>query len=165
MKQLRLWGTMGMMVMGMTVVGLGACGNDVQQQADVQRGPATETYAPELGVDLQQMNRTETGLYIQDIEQGAGAVAQPGNNVRVHYTGWLPDGSEFDSSRGGEPFEFTLGQGMVISGWDEGVDGMREGGQRRLVIPYHLAYGERGAGGVIPPYATLIFDVELLHVQ
>jgi FKBP-type peptidyl-prolyl cis-trans isomerase FkpA len=124
-----------------------------------------QTYAPQLGVDLDRMQRTPSGLYVQEMVQGTGETAEAGDLVAVHYTGWLPNGQEFDSSRGGEPFEFALGQGMVIPGWDEGVAGMREGGQRRLVIPSDLAYGPRGAGGVIPPNATLVFDVELLDVR
>jgi FKBP-type peptidyl-prolyl cis-trans isomerase FkpA len=145
-----------------------ACGSPdaVDDRAAGAAGTEVErTYAPQLGVNLEQMQRTESGLYIQDVAQGTGDTAQAGDLVAVHYTGWLPDGQEFDSSRGREPFEFALGQGMVIPGWDEGVAGMREGGQRRLVIPSDLAYGPRGAGGVIPPNATLVFDVELLDVR
>jgi FKBP-type peptidyl-prolyl cis-trans isomerase FkpA len=146
-----------------------ACGSP--DAADDRAAGATagmeveRTYAPQLGVNLDQMQRTESGLYVQDVAPGTGETAQAGDLVSVHYTGWLPNGQQFDSSRGGEPFQFALGQGMVIPGWDEGVAGMREGGQRRLVIPSNLAYGPRGAGGVIPPNATLVFDVELLDVR
>lgn len=107
---------------------------------------------------------TETGLQYQDLVVGDGPVAQSGNTVRVHYTGWLTDGTEFDSSVGGNPFQFTLGAGRVIRGWDEGVSGMQVGGKRRLTIPPDLGYGSQGAGGVIPPNATLIFEVELLEI-
>jgi FKBP-type peptidyl-prolyl cis-trans isomerase len=124
-----------------------------------------ERYDPALDVDLERMTATESGLRVQDLEPGTGAEATPGDLVSVHYTGWLPDGTEFDSSRTGRPFEFTLGRGMVIPGWDEGVAGMREGGRRKLVIPPALGYGAAGAGGVIPPNATLVFDVELLQVR
>jgi FKBP-type peptidyl-prolyl cis-trans isomerase FkpA len=111
-------------------------------------------------------------LGIQDLVVGTGAEATPGSRVTVHYTGWLYDkskpearGTEFDSSRqGGQPFSFRLGAGDVIAGWDQGVAGMRVGGQRRLTIPAAQAYGEKGAGGVIPPGATLLFDVELIGV-
>ncbi|HUE96054.1 MAG TPA: FKBP-type peptidyl-prolyl cis-trans isomerase [Longimicrobiaceae bacterium] len=127
--------------------------------------PEAVTYAPELEVDLGAMQRSGSGLYQQDLSVGSGEVATPLTIATVHYTGWLPDGSEFDSSRGGQPFQFQLGAGEVIPGWDEGVAGMREGGVRRLVIPSQLAYGDRGAGGVIPPGATLVFQVELLDVQ
>ena len=107
-----------------------------------------------------------------DIKVGTGDLAEAGNNVTVHYTGWLHDasapenkGRKFDSSRDrGDPFRFTLGVGEVIAGWDQGVAGMKVGGQRVLTIPPELGYGARGAGGVIPPNATLIFDVELLAV-
>jgi FKBP-type peptidyl-prolyl cis-trans isomerase FkpA len=104
---------------------------------------------------------------------GTGTEALPLTNVKVHYTGWLYDpskpeghGAKFDSSKDrGEPFGFFLGGGQVIRGWDEGVVGMKVGGKRTLIIPSHMGYGERGAGGVIPPFATLIFDVELLDVR
>jgi len=96
---------------------------------------------------------------------GSGDEAQVGQNVRVHYTGWLTDGTKFDSSVDrGQPFDFPLGGGAVIRGWDDGVAGMRVGGKRKLVIPPDLAYGERGAGGVIPPNATLTFEVELVRI-
>lgn len=102
-------------------------------------------------------------LKITDIKVGDGEVAQAGKRVVVHYTGWLTDGTKFDSSVDrGEPFEFDLGRGQVIPGWDRGVEGMRVGGKRELVIPPELGYGSRGAGGVIPPGATLKFEVELL---
>jgi FKBP-type peptidyl-prolyl cis-trans isomerase FkpA len=112
-------------------------------------------------------------LEVTELVVGQGAVATPGSQVSVHYTGWTYDhtrpekkGTEFDSSRkSGQPFSFVLGQKQVIAGWDQGVTGMQVGGQRRLVIPSALAYGDRGAGGVIPPGATLVFDVELLAVQ
>lgn len=103
-------------------------------------------------------------LIIEDILVGDGAEAVAGNQVTVHYTGTFEDGREFDSSIGRGPFTFPLGAGRVIKGWDLGVAGMRVGGKRKLTIPAHLGYGERGAGGVIPPNTTLLFDVELLSV-
>ena len=113
------------------------------------------------------MHQTATGLQLEDMNVGAGAEARHGDPVRVHYTGWLfeggQQGTKFDSSRDrGDPFEFLLGGGMVIAGWDEGVAGMKVGGKRVLIIPPQLGYGERGAGGVIPPNATLKFEVDLL---
>ncbi len=105
-------------------------------------------------------------LEIVDEVVGEGAEAKRGDRVTVHYTGWLTDGTKFDSSRDrDQPFQFMLGMGMVIAGWDQGVAGMKVGGQRTLIIPAELGYGARGAGGVIPPNATLVFDVELLGVH
>jgi len=109
---------------------------------------------------------TADGLKYWDIKSGTGATATAGQTVTVHYTGWLTNGKKFDSSVDrNEPFQFALGQGQVIKGWDEGVAGMKVGGKRQLHIPATLAYGDRGAAGVIPPGAELIFDVELLKVQ
>jgi FKBP-type peptidyl-prolyl cis-trans isomerase FkpA len=109
---------------------------------------------------------TASGLQIEEIHVGTGETAQAGQFVSVHYTGWLTDGRKFDSSKDrDEPFEFSLGGHMVIAGWDEGVQGMKVGGVRKLTIPPQLGYGARGAGGVIPPNATLVFEVELLDVS
>lgn len=113
---------------------------------------------------------TATGLRYTDEVVGTGAQPRAGQSVQVHYTGWLDEGGKkgkkFDSSRDrGQPFSFPLGQGQVIAGWDEGVASMKVGGRRTLIIPASLGYGARGAGGVIPPNATLIFDVELLGAR
>ena len=107
---------------------------------------------------------TTSGVEYWDIVVGTGATAVAGKPVKVNYTGWLTDGKKFDSSVGRQPFGFKLGAGEVIKGWDEGVEGMKVGGKRQLRIPPALGYGSRGAGGVILPNATLIFDVELLDV-
>ena len=110
--------------------------------------------------------KTASGLVIEDLIVGNGATAAAGQRVSVHYTGWLESGDKFDSSKDrGEPFMFSLGRGEVIRGWDEGVNGMKVGGKRKLTIPSNLGYGTRGAGGVIPPNATLLFEVELLAVR
>ncbi len=114
------------------------------------------------------MQSTASGLHYEDTVVGSGAAATAGRSVSVHYTGWLYNdgvkGAKFDSSKDrNDPFEFDLGAGMVIRGWDEGVQGMKEGGSRVLVIPPELGYGARGAGGAIPPNATLMFEVELLR--
>lgn len=123
------------------------------------------TFAPALGVDLAKMTKTPSGLAYRDVRVGSGTTAKAGQTVSVQYTGWLPDGSKFDSSRDrNEPFEFPLGAGQVIRGWDEGVAGMRIGGRRLLVIPPSLGYGAAGSGP-IPPNSTLVFDVELLGVH
>ena len=109
---------------------------------------------------------TSSGLMYVDQTVGTGEVAVAGKSVTVHYTGWLTNGQKFDSSVDrGQPFTFPLGAGRVIKGWDEGVQGMKVGGKRKLTIPSNLGYGARGAGGAIPPNATLIFDVELLSVR
>jgi peptidylprolyl isomerase len=124
-----------------------------------------QEYAPALGVDLAQMTRTDSGLCYQDVQEGTGEVAAAGDNVQVHYTGWLPDGSKFDSSVDrGTPLPLRIGMGEVIRGWDEGIVGLRQGAKRKLVIPPDLAYGPGGSPPVIPPNATLVFDVELVQV-
>ena len=112
-----------------------------------------------------QMTTTPSGLGYVDLVEGTGPQPKPGESVRVHYTGWLENGKKFDSSHDRhEPLVFPIGRGHVIKGWDEGVGSMKVGGKRKLVIPASLGYGDRGAGGVIPPGATLIFEVELLGI-
>ena len=117
-------------------------------------------------VELLSVIRNSGELEIEDITEGTGREAVPGQRVSVHYTGWLTNGRKFDSSKDrGQPFSFNLGGGQVIRGWDQGVAGMKEGGVRKLTIPPQLGYGARGAGGVIPPNATLVFEVELLSAS
>lgn len=125
--------------------------------------PTTEQpVAPEAPVATEDV----TELEIEDLAEGDGAEAKQGDTVTVHYTGWLTDGTKFDSSLdSGQPFQFTIGEGRVISGWEAGVPGMKEGGKRKLVIPPAMAYGEPGRPPVIPPSATLVFEVELVAVN
>jgi FKBP-type peptidyl-prolyl cis-trans isomerase FkpA len=126
--------------------------------------PATETYAPSLGVNIAQMTKISEALYYQDLITGTGVTAAAGKSLSVNYTGWLVDGTQFDTSIGKVPINFTLGAGDVIKGWDLGLLGMRVGGKRRLVIGSNLAYGSGGFGS-IRPNTTLVFDVQLLSVQ
>ena len=123
----------------------------------------TATFATALGVDLSKMTKTASGLYYQDITAGGGSIAATGNRVTVHYTGYLTNGTVFDTSIGKIPFGFTLGSQEVIKGWDEGMVGARVGGTRRLVIPPALAYGP-GSVGQIPPNAILVFNVQLISI-
>jgi peptidylprolyl isomerase len=131
----------------------------------VQPPPPPPPDAP-TSVDAASYTTTDSGLKYYDLVEGSGASPETGQTVNVHYTGWLEDGQMFDSSLSrGQPFSFQLGVGQVILGWDEGVASMKIGGKRQLVIPAELGYGARGAGNVIPPNATLIFEVELLDIK
>jgi peptidylprolyl isomerase len=138
-------------------------GDVVVESSSGQQAAAPESTMPKGQPGA--MSTTPSGLQYQDTVVGNGASPQPGQRVTVNYTGWLTNGKQFDSSVGREPFTFTIGQGEVIKGWDEGVASMKIGGKRRLTVPPHLGYGERGAGADIPPNSTLIFDVDLLGVQ
>lgn len=149
---------------GVLVVALllfAACGDDTETttQGDASPSPANGDCEPGAEVT------TASGLRYVENECGTGAEAVPGSLVAVHYTGKLENGKVFDSSKGREPLEFQVGAGMMIPGFDEGVEGMREGGNRTLTLPPELAYGKAGAGDAIPPNATLIFDVELVSVR
>jgi FKBP-type peptidyl-prolyl cis-trans isomerase len=146
----------------LALIGLVACSGKSDRTSAAQGGG----FSAALGVDTAAMIRTPSGLRYQDIASGEGPQATAGKSVSVHYTGWLPNGEKFDSSRDrNQPFGFTLGAGQVIAGWDEGVAGMKVGGRRKLVIPPDLGYGTAGAPPDIPPGATLVFDVELLGVR
>jgi peptidylprolyl isomerase len=135
---------------------LGACGSD-----DADTGASGDAEGScETGTEVE----VTEGLTYTETECGDGDEAEVGDTVSVHYTGMLEDGTEFDSSEGGQPFQFTIGAGQVIEGWDQGIPGMLVGGKRELTILPELGYGEAGAGGVIPPNATLIFEVELVEI-
>jgi FKBP-type peptidyl-prolyl cis-trans isomerase len=150
--------------------------NQQQTPPASETPPAAEEQSPSEAPQAEETTPTEdkfpgevedaTELETEDITEGSGAEAQDGSIVSVHYTGWLKDGTKFDSSRDrGQPFQFRLGEGMVIAGWEEGVKGMKVGGKRILVIPPDMGYGEAGSPPVIPPNSTLVFTVELLDVQ
>jgi FKBP-type peptidyl-prolyl cis-trans isomerase len=132
-------------------------------ESGIETGTAGEKEASPMAENLET---TPSGLQYVDVKEGTGASPKTGQTAVVHYTGWLTDGKKFDSSKDrGQPFQFAVGRGQVIKGWDEGVATMKVGGVRKLVIPPDLGYGARGAGGVIPPNATLNFEVELLEVR
>jgi FKBP-type peptidyl-prolyl cis-trans isomerase len=146
----------------LTSAGLWACGGSAERE----NSRPVAGFSASLEVDTTAMTKTPSGLRYQDIKTGEGAEATAERTVSVHYTGWLPNGEKFDSSRDrNQPFNFSLGAGQVIAGWDEGVAGMKVGGRRKLVIPADLGYGTAGAPPDIPPGATLVFDVELLDVR
>lgn len=142
-----------------------ACSGE-RESTEAPRAKLTNAdFSPDLGIDLDHMQTAERGLLVEDLLVGSGVEAANGNSVTVHYTGWLPDGTKFDSSIDrGQPYVVDL-PGQVIDGWNVGLVGMREGGRRRLIIPSHLAYGSQGSPPAIPPYATLVFEIEVLDVQ
>ncbi len=166
MKRISL-GVVLLLGIGLTVP-LIACG-DGEEAGPAETPAATPEVTPVEGGPPEvsgEPTTTESGLQFIDIEVGTGDSPQSGQTVEVHYTGWLTDGTKFDSSLDrGQPFSFVIGTGRVIAGWDEGVASMKVGGERRLIIPPELAYGERGSPPVIPANAELIFDVELLAIK
>ena len=149
---------------------LGAEGNSVipANSTLVMEIELTDVKEPQVAtqVDEKDFTTTESGLKYYDLKTGTGDSPKTGQTVVVHYTGWLSDGTQFDSSVDrGEPFSFVLGEGSVIPGWDEGLATMKVGGKRQLVVPPDLGYGDQGSGSLIPPGATLIFEVELLEIK
>jgi peptidylprolyl isomerase/FKBP-type peptidyl-prolyl cis-trans isomerase FkpA len=171
------------LVLALVAFATGCSQSEAPKQADSAAQPATAastqsasdavspppigaTPQPAAAAAASQPGATVTELKMEDTKVGTGDEAATGKSVTVHYTGWLTDGTKFDSSKDhGQPFTFQLGAGQVIKGWDQGVVGMKVGGVRKLTIPSSLAYGDRGAGGVIPPGATLVFEIELLAVN
>lgn len=149
-------------LLAFAAISISACGSD--EVLVSPSSPASETYAASLNVDIASMTRVADDLYIQDIAVGTGDEAVGGRDADVTYTGWLVNGNRFDSNVGGRAFTFTVGAGQVISGWDQGVKGMKVGGKRKLVIGSRLGYGSTQQGP-IPAGSTLVFDVELLGVR
>lgn len=144
----------------------GACGggSGFSPSNPAPYDPESVVFAEELGVDLSAMERTPAGLYVQDVSVGDGFTAQRTSLVTLHYVGYLPDGTVFDASSGGEPFRFRLGGNEVIRGWNLGIPGMKRGGVRRLVVRPSLGYRSQERGR-IPPNTTLVFDIQLLDVR
>jgi peptidylprolyl isomerase/FKBP-type peptidyl-prolyl cis-trans isomerase FkpA len=155
------------LVLALVAFATGCSQSEAPKQDQPAAPPVVATTSQSVAaVAAPQQGATVTELKMEDTKVGTGAEAVTGKSVTVHYTGWLTDGTKFDSSKDhGQPFTFQLGAGQVIKGWDQGVVGMKVGGVRKLTIPASLAYGDRGAGGVIPPGATLVFEVELLGVN
>jgi len=158
---------LGLVVLAVVAYAVTACAKKEQQTQSAAPAPAAAVSpAADAPVATSKVVTTASGLKYEVLREGNGPVAKAGQTVSVHYTGWLTDGTKFDSSvDGGQPFDFPLGAGRVIKGWDEGVAGMKVGEKRKLTIPSDLGYGDHGAGNLIPPGATLIFDVELLGIQ
>jgi FKBP-type peptidyl-prolyl cis-trans isomerase FkpA len=158
---------LGLVVLAVVAYAVTACAKKEQQTQSAAPAPAVAV-SPVAGAPTaaSKVITTADGLQYEVLRQGNGPEAKAGQTVAVHYTGWLTNGTKFDSSVDrGQPFDFQLGAGQVIKGWDEGVAGMKVGEKRKLTIPSNLGYGDRGAGATIPPGATLIFDVELLGIQ
>lgn len=154
-------------VLALVALATGCSQGEAPKETETTAPPAVVTEPqPVTAAAAPQPGATVTGLKMEDTKVGTGDEAVTGKSVTVHYTGWLTDGTKFDSSKDhGQPFTFQLGAGQVIKGWDQGVVGMKVGGVRKLTIPPSLGYGANGAGGVIPPNASLVFEVELLAVN
>ena len=154
------------MLLALLTLSAAGCLKGTEVDVGTPSDPATETFAPSLGVDLSQMTKVSSNLYVQDVINGAGAQVTTGKSVIVFYTGWLANGTKFDSNVGMSATDpIPLGVGAVIAGWDQGLVGMHVGGTRRLVIGSALGYGSGGRAPAIPPNATLVFVVQLVAVQ
>jgi len=163
-RRVPLWLAVGMALLAVAFATGCAAQPESPATPEPQSQPPAEEQPAPSEAPVGEADVTE--LKIEDLTPGTGAEAKKGDAVTVHYTGWLTDGTKFDSSvDSGQPFTFVIGQGDVITGWDEGVAGMKVGGKRKLVIPPQMGYGAQGAGGVIPPNATLVFEIELLEVN
>jgi len=157
---------LGLVVLAVVAYAVTACAKKEQETQSAAPAVASPVAGTPATPAASNVVTTSSGLKYEVLRGGNGPVAKAGQTVSVHYTGWLTDGTKFDSSVDrGQPFSFALGAGQVIKGWDEGVAGMKVGEKRKLTIPSDLGYGQRGAGNVIPPNATLVFDVELLGIQ
>lgn len=170
MNQIRLVSITGLTCLSLSIFGCTKKEETAQTVQAKQESAPAQAPATTGGRDMTDAKalaaKSGTKLGIEDTTVGSGAIAQKGKTVKVHYSGFLLDGKKFDSSLDrNEPFTFTLGAGQVIAGWDQGFDGMKVGGKRKLYIPSDMAYGERGAGNVIPPNTPLFFEVELLGVE
>jgi FKBP-type peptidyl-prolyl cis-trans isomerase len=145
---------------------LAACGGEALPPPPPEAiDPADLTFAPRIAVELARMEKMPSGLYVQDLYVGSGLLVRMGSDITVHYTGWLHDGTQFDSSLERDPFPLTLGETSVVDGWEEGLLGAREGGRRKLVIPPNLGYGLEGRLPIIPPQATLVYTIEVIDVR
>lgn len=158
--------TLGVSLLSVALLMMQACGEASPTSTPTPLSGLPLVEGAKIGEVVDVLVTTDSGLQYQDLKGGTGALAIVGSAVTVHYTGWLEDGTKFDSSVDrAQPFAFVLGRGQVIKGWDEGVLSMRVGGKRKLIIPSDLGYGDRGFGTVIPPRATLVFEVELLRIS
>ncbi len=153
--------------LAVTALAMAACGGKASTEHTPDwSNPQTIHFAESLHIDLSSMTKTPDGLYYKDLKEGTGEEAETGDVAVVHYTGYLPNGKVFDKNGPSqEPFTFEMGIGRVIRGWDLGVQGMKIGGERLLVIPPDLAYGATGAGDAVPPNATLVFDITLVNIR
>lgn len=153
------------LLLTLLLLSVSAAGGCASAAAGPEAEPERVTFAPETEVDLARMERTSSGLYIEEIQAGYGKNAVRGDRVRIHFILWLPDGTLLDSTLNGDPYQFELGSDEVIRGWNQGVVGMKVGGRRRLVVRPGLGYGARGRKPIVPPNAVLVFEIQLLDAN